>query len=81
MWAEYTKSSNTIVVFSAFSYKNSAFLSEPVIGKLFIRAKKGMVLYRVGLNSHEEIDTIYSDSLGYEVNLSADLAKPWLVLK
>jgi len=40
-----------------------------------------MVLYRAGLNSHEEIETIYSDSQGYEVDLSAGLATPWLILK
>lgn len=61
--------------------KNTPFLSEPVTGTLFIKAKPGLTLYSIGLNSHKAMTSLYSNEHGYQVNLPASLATPWLILE
>lgn len=61
--------------------KNAPFLSEPVTGTLFIKAKPGLTLYSIGLNNHKAMTTVYSKERGYQVNLPLGLATPWLILK
>ncbi len=61
--------------------KNTPFLSEPVTGQLFIKAKPGLTLYSIGLNNPKALTTVYSKERGYQVNLPLGLTTPWLILE
>jgi hypothetical protein len=58
------------------------FFSEPVVGKLAIRAKSGLKLYRRVRTNTEEIEVPTSYANGrYVISLTKDLTTYWLVLK
>jgi hypothetical protein len=60
--------------------KFSAFKSEPVAGKLIIKAPTGLTLYQVNSDKEKPIKTTF-DEQGYHIVLDEKNSSPWLYLK
>ena len=58
------------------------FHSEPVVGRLTIRARKGLKLYKqlAPLAFQHEIPTTYENGQ-YQISLDRNLGTYWLILK
>ncbi|PHS71583.1 MAG: glycosyl hydrolase family 5 [Methylophaga sp.] len=61
--------------------KLSAFLSEPVEGKVIIRAKEGLKLYQLTKKGEKLLKSVKYQNNSYEITLSSNQRSPWLLLK
>src|SRR5262249_6292273 len=63
------------------SAKQLPFYSEPVVGRLSIRARGGLKLYKLRGAKEQREDRVAYESGRYQINLYRDLGTYWLMLK
>jgi hypothetical protein len=80
-----SESDTILISLGARSVPKSAnelpFYSEPVIGRLTIRASKGLKLYKQRRATKEQQEIAFSYDGRYQINLDRDLGTYWLLLK
>ena len=60
--------------------KSFPFISEPIIGKITIRAKAGLRLFEITDSHHNPLKTYYIKN-EYTITLNEKIISPWLILK